>query len=447
MQSQHPVAPRRPQRRAARPTSGEFDPYHRWLGIPPQEQPADNYRLLGLARFEEDPDVVEDAADRQMAHVRRYQMGKHAAVSQRILNELAAAKLCLLDPDKKSKYDDALWQELDAQAADLSDTPVSRADEPEEPAEALLLGEYYLEDLLGSSSTGPVYKARHRTLGRVVALKLLSSEAAQSPETVARFRRKVSVMGRLNHPHLVAAYDAGERDGIHFLIMECVEGRDLIALLKQYNVLPVRHVIDYIAQAAAGLGYAHRQGVVHRNIKPNNLLVDDEGTVKVIGLGLALPAGGGELPSLEDEGRMIGTIDYMAPEQAVDSAAVDGRSDIYSLGCTLFTVLTRRLLFPVKNPRDKLIAHRQQPAPSLRSFRPDVPASLDAVFQKMVAKRPEDRFATMEQAAAELERCLAHLDSLPSPAASFPTSFDTPGTIDSADVSQFTIRADQPPDA
>ena len=399
-----------------------FDPYYHWLGIPPEQQPPDCYRLLGLRMFEDNPDVIQAAADRQMGHLRTYQSGRHSGESQRLLNEVAAARVCLLNADKKGAYDARLRAQMPPTptaglpvAAPIPlpvVTPAAvEAEAPAGEADGSVFGEYVLLDRLGGDSTGGIYKARHRTMGRVVALKTLSPQAVQSPEALARFRRKVRILAQLNHPNLVAAYDAGQREGTHFLIMEYVDGQDLRTLVKGHGPLPVRHALSYIAQAAAGLGYAHAYGVTHRNVKPSNLLVDRRGVVKVIGLGLARV----DLEETPEEvsfgeemtatGRVMGTFDYMAPEQTVDSSRVDHRSDIYALGCTMCTLLAGRPPYREKSQIKKVLAHRQGPIPSLFELRPEVPFALDTLFRRMLAKQPEDRPQSMDEVTAGLAGC------------------------------------------
>lgn len=400
-----------------------FDPYYTWLAIPPQEQPPNLYRLLGLSLFESNPEVIQHAADQRMGHLRSFQTSRYAAASQKLLNEVAAARLCLLNARRKAAYDARLRKKLaeaggpespiapsvaPALPADVPAAPQPGAPGPEGPVpDGSMLGEYLLLDQLGSSRSGPVFKAQHRTMGRVVAIKLLSQSRA-TREKLERFRRKVKVLGRLNHPNLVAAFDAGQREGIHYLIMEYVDGQDLRTLVQQQGPLPVERALDYVAQAAAGLGYAHAHGVFHRNVKPSNLLVDQRGVVKVIGLGLARITPGPLAPdeSLNEEitrhGRVLGTAEYMAPEQALDSHHVDARADIYSLGCVLYTLLAGHPPYPARTPREQILAHRESPIPLLQAERIDIPPALDAILQKMLAKNPDDRYASMDDVIAAL---------------------------------------------
>jgi serine/threonine-protein kinase len=382
--------------------SKAFDPYHSWLGIPPSEQPPDHYRLLGVPRYEKDADVIEHAADRQMSYLRTFRSVKHVNAAQKLLNEVATAKVTLLNPTKRTAYDAELAKRYPPVAEAAPDSPTPAAFE-----------QYELLDQLSTSRTGQVFKARHQTMGRVVALKVLSREAVASEQLVERFVRKVKILARMSHPNLVAAFEAGRRAGTYYLAMEYVDGNDLREILKQRGKLPVDEAVTYIIQAAAGLGYAHSHGVFHRNVKPSNLLVDKQGVVKVVGLGMAHVEAsdlvsenslGGELTA---QGQVMGTYDFMAPEQAVDASSIDARADIYSLGCTLHALLTGRAPYPGKSPMQQVMAHRSHPIPSLRTLRADVPESVDTVFRKMMAKRPEDRQQSMAEVIEELDWALA----------------------------------------
>lgn len=383
-----------------------FDPYYTWLGIAPDERPVSYYRLLGLRPFEGNPDVIENAAAQRMAHLRTFQTGKHGSQSQAVLNLVAAARICLLNSDKKAAYDAQLRSRLPASPA-AARGPVAEADAP---IDGSLLGQYLLLDQLSSSRTGPVFKARHRSMGRIVAVKVLAREATASAEALERFRRKVRILGQLRHRNLVEAYDAGERDGIHYLVMEYVDGRNLAVLLKSEGLPPIPVAVDYIAQGAAGLAHAHAHGVYHRNIKPSNLMVDRQGVVKVIGLGLARLdlAGprdeGGAGAELTQAGLVMGTLEYMAPEQADDARKADARSDVYSLGCLLHMLLIGRPPYAANSPFQLLTSHRSAPIPSLVTLRQELPVALDAVFRKMLAKRPEERYQTMDEVVAALPR-------------------------------------------
>lgn len=275
----------------------------------------------------------------------------------------------------------------------------------------LRVGNYDVLDKLGAGGMGAVFKARHRRMKRVVALKVLSAAACQDAAFVQRFQREVETVARLAHPNVVTAFDADEDVIGHFLVMEFVNGRDLTAHVRKNHPLTVREAVDCVVQAAHGLAYAHAQGVVHRDIKPANLLRDAAGVVKVTDLGLARLNGPQDESTSATEitqaGGVLGTADYMAPEQAVDSTAIDGRADVYSLGATLHFLLTGAPPFTGKSGMAVLLKHREAPVPSLRAARPDVPADLDAVFQRMMAKAPADRPQTMDAVIAALNTVVA----------------------------------------
>ena len=280
-------------------------------------------------------------------------------------------------------------------------------------AGGLVFGEYTILDKLGEGGMGVVYRAQHRRLKRTVALKVLNPALTKDEHLVKRFHREVEAAARLNHAHIVAAYDANEQDGVHYLVMEFVDGPDLARLVKERGPLPVPKAIAYIGQVADGLAHAHARGVVHRDIKPSNLLVDADGVVKILDMGLVrftdFPAGepqGTTPEGLTHTGHIMGTFEFMAPEQAVDTRRADGRSDIYSLACTLYYLLTGEAPYGGDTGMLKLMAHRENPIPSLRAARPDVPLALNVVFQRMMAKKPEDRCQSM----TEVRRALKAID-------------------------------------
>ncbi|HEY1064804.1 MAG TPA: serine/threonine-protein kinase, partial [Pirellulales bacterium] len=271
------------------------------------------------------------------------------------------------------------------------------------------LGTYSLIDLIGRGATGNVYKARTKG-GQIVALKVLNPDLMKKPEAVARFQREMRIAAALNHPHIVTAYDTGQLgDDTHFIAMEYVEGRDLKSWLNQLGALPIAWACECVKQAALGLQHAHEQGIVHRDIKPGNLLVVSESVetkpfVKVLDLGFANAARKDlKRNSLTKADQLLGTPDYMSPEQAEDPTSADIRSDIYSLGATLFRLLANRPPFLGNNPIEKLHARLRDEAPLVRQFRPDVPQKLEAIIAKMLARSVSARFNEPKDVVEALE--------------------------------------------
>ena len=278
----------------------------------------------------------------------------------------------------------------------------------------LVLGNYVVLDKLGAGGGGMVLKVRHRKLNRVVALKVLLPSITSDPANVLRFEREVRMIAQIVHPNVVAALDADEFQGLHFLVMEYVEGHDLFSVVKAEGPLPVARAIDLLIQAARGLRAAHERGIIHRDIKPSNLMLDALGTLKVLDLGLARITGDADHPAtgtepvkpdwgssvgLTQAGSIMGTADFMPPEQAEDSTTVDERSDIYSLGCTLHFLLTGRPPYEGSTLLERIRAHRDQPIPPITAG----PPALDGLFRRMVAKDPEDRPPSMAEVIDGLE--------------------------------------------
>lgn len=264
---------------------------------------------------------------------------------------------------------------------------------------------YRLVRKLGEGGMGAVYLAEHRMMQRPVALKLIRTEYLHHPQIVERFRREVRAAARLSHPHIVTAFDAEEAGGTHFLVMEYVEGIPLNDYLEEHGPLPIEEACRYARAAALGLQCAHEQGMVHRDLKPHNLIRARNGAIKILDFGLARIACESGQPAqgqLTGVGVMMGTPDYMAPEQAQDSRTADIRADIYSLGCTLYQLLAGRVPFPVGSAIDKIIKHSADSPQPLGELRPDVPAGLVAVVDCMMAKRPADRFQSPAAVAAAL---------------------------------------------
>lgn len=272
---------------------------------------------------------------------------------------------------------------------------------------SLTLGNYVLLERIGAGGMGQVFKAEHRRMHRVVAIKLLPGSMTKDQAAIARFEREVTAAARLRHPNIVAADDADCANGIHFLVMECVDGSDLSVLVRKNGPFPVAKAVNCILQAARGLEYAHAEGVVHRDIKPGNLLLDRKGTVKILDMGLARIDAGGEVSTqaeLTGTGTVMGTVDYMAPEQALSTKHADARADIYSLGCSLYYLLTGRATYGGDTLMAKLLAHRDEPIPELRQNCREATPELEAVFRKMVAKKIQDRYQSMSEVITDLER-------------------------------------------
>ncbi len=270
----------------------------------------------------------------------------------------------------------------------------------------LVLDQYILLDLLGQGGMGAVYKARHQGMKRLVALKVIRAELLKKPEALARFRREAEIAARLAHPNVVTVHDSNTESGRHYLVMEYIDGTDLAQLVETRGPLPVAEACESIRQAALGLQHAHEQGLVHRDIKPHNLMLTKQGVVKLMDLGLARTAHAAGATALSKgltgAGAMMGTPDYLAPEQARDAKRVDIRADIYSLGCTLYHLLAGRVPLPAESLPEAVVKHLMHEPDPIENVRPDVPAGLGEVVRKMMAKQPEDRFQTPGDVAAAL---------------------------------------------
>jgi serine/threonine protein kinase len=271
------------------------------------------------------------------------------------------------------------------------------------PAELADHPRYRVLELLGSGGMGRVYKAEHRLMERLVALKVINRNIMDNPAAVERFRREVKTAARLSHPNIVTAFDAEQVQDWHFLVMEFVEGQSLDRFVQQRGRLPVAEACDYVRQAALGLQHAWERGMVHRDIKPQNLMRTPHGQIKVLDFGLArFLAEGKSGSALTQFGMVMGTPDYIAPEQAHDSRAADTRSDIYSLGCTFYYLLTGRVPFPEGSTLQKLMAQVEKAPTPLVRLRRDVPPAVVGIVERMMAKDPARRFQTPAEVAREL---------------------------------------------
>ena len=268
-------------------------------------------------------------------------------------------------------------------------------------------GEYRLVEKLGAGGMGTVYKAWHTELERMVALKVLSKDLMHDESAVARFRREMKAVGRFDHPNIVRAHDAREIDGTYFLVMEYVDGMDLSELVARTGPLPVADACELVRRAACGLQCAGECGLVHRDVKPSNLILGADGQLKILDLGLArIHAVQPAAEAMTAVGQVMGTPDFMAPEQVNDSHAVDIRADVYSLGCTLYMLLAGHPPFvgsQYGTAFEKMVAHTRDSIPPIRSIRPEVPKRLAAVTEQALAKPVDERPATPARLAESLE--------------------------------------------
>lgn len=265
------------------------------------------------------------------------------------------------------------------------------------------IGKYLIEKKIGAGGMGTVFLARDAELKRTVAIKVLPQDKAQNPTLVRRFRAEAQAAAQLRHPNIVAVYDSGEADGYLYIAMEYVDGRDLFEMVSRRGVIPVRRSIDIVKQVASALQHAYEQNIVHRDIKPSNLLIRRDGVVKLTDLGLARSIDDTLETNITRAGTTVGTVDYMAPEQARNSKLADIRSDLYSLGCTWYQMLTGSAPYPEGSVTNKLQAHAIKPVPDPRDKNPQVPEGLTAVLRRMMAKKPEDRYQTPAELIEELD--------------------------------------------
>lgn len=353
--------------------------------------------------------------------LREYALGKNSAAdADSISRHIKACPGCLALLGQLNDSTDSLVADL-RRPASMSDTSqlLQAIGKIMSPSSAMkpvallqsgtMLREYRIIDKIGAGGMGVVYRALHTRLEKEVALKVIGSQYVAHPEAIARFGREMKAAGRFQHPNIVQATDAGDVDGMHYLVMEFVPGTDLSSLVRHHGPMNVTEACDAVAQAANGLQHAHDNGMVHRDVKPSNLMRMPDGTIKILDLGLALlrddpvlgEVCGGRFDAPTDmsgnelttTSHMLGTNDYMAPEQTVDAHAVDARADVYSLGCTLLFLLTGR---PPERGMDGEFR--------IRAARLDIPRELEYILQSMLAFRPDDRLASARDVAAVLSR-------------------------------------------
>jgi eukaryotic-like serine/threonine-protein kinase len=270
----------------------------------------------------------------------------------------------------------------------------------------VLAGRYELQELAGSGGMSTVFRAHDRELERTVALKILHQRYNDEDEYVERFRREARMAAALSHQHLVTVIDRGEHEGRQFIVFEYVDGDNLKEVIDRSGPQPVERALELGIQIASGLAFAHANGLVHRDVKPQNVLLNGDGNAKVTDFGIArsLDVGRG----VTQTGTVLGTSDYIAPEQA-QGQPVGERTDVYSLGVVLYELLTGELPFAGDNFVAVAMRHINEPAPHVSSRRPDVPPRLDAAIAKALAKDPAERFARMDDFGRELKACLAEL--------------------------------------
>ncbi len=267
----------------------------------------------------------------------------------------------------------------------------------------LIADRYELRELAGSGGMSSVYRAHDRLLERLVAIKVLHEQYSKDPEYVERFRREAQAIARLSHPNIVTVIDRGEDEGRQYIVFEHVPGENLKEAVQRLGPLPVGRALALAHQAARGLAYAHQHGVVHRDVKPHNVLIDAEGTAKVTDFGIARSVG--HEHGITETGTVLGTSDYLAPEQAAGQR-VDACSDQYSLGALLYELLAGDVPYPAPNVVTAAMRHLNDPVPSVRSVRPEISPRVDAVVRRAMAKRPEDRYPTTDALIGALEACI-----------------------------------------
>lgn len=258
-----------------------------------------------------------------------------------------------------------------------------------------VLGPYRVLDQIGQGGMGTVFLGEHINFKRKVAIKVLSREQAESTEAVERFQREARASAALCHPNIMRVHHAGFENGAYFMVMEYIDGMTLEELVDRKGPLPVEEAVRVAAQAAAGLQHAHEKGFVHRDVKPENLMLTRTGVLKILDMGLTKSVNRAEdnLTGLLNSGAILGTLDYLSPEQALQ-ATIDPRADLYSLGATLFTLLTGLSPYEGVPAKQKLMQHQFGAVPDVQTFCPEVPKKLSLVVQKMMAKKPEDRYAS-----------------------------------------------------
>lgn len=301
------------------------------------------------------------------------------------------------------------------------------------------VGQYKLLSLLGTGGMSTVYLAEHTLSGQRRAIKVLPRARVNDKSYLDRFLREGRAAASLNHPNIVRIYDLANEEDVYYMVMEYVPGVDLHQKIQQDGPAPIAEALTYLEQAAAGLAHAHSKQIVHRDIKPANLLLTSEGTVKLLDLGLALLREDQESLTLMHNEKVMGTADYLAPEQALNSHNVDPRADIYSLGCTFYFLLTGQPPFPEGTIAQRIAMHQRLEPKPLRELRPDCPPLVETLCQRMMKKAPEDRLQSCERIIQAVQKCRQQVAELASgtgsPASQQVPQAEPPAAIRSASVS------------
>jgi len=332
----------------------------------------------------------------------------------------------LLGPDHLAEFHSWRSEHPDAAAVDAVHWLIDQGWTTRWQGQQLLAGHhsfflrhYKLVSRLGGGGMGTVFQAIDDRTGRLVAVKVIRKSALQRANTLERFRREVAALGKLRHPNIVAAYEAGQLGAYHYLVMEYIEGRDVGYWIAKLKRLPIDMACEIVRQAALGLEHAHKLGFIHRDIKPSNLIAVRKGSgeldVRILDFGLARSFdGSSDEARVTRAGQIVGTVDYLAPEQAQGAKDVDGRVDIYSLGITLFEMIAGRMPFIGDSMMARLVARVTQKAPAITEFVPDASPALAALLEKTLSFNPEDRFATAGELAEALQRVVKQSANVPS---------------------------------
>jgi serine/threonine protein kinase len=280
------------------------------------------------------------------------------------------------------------------------------------------LGKYKLLERVGVGGMGQVFLCEHMFMKKRVAVKVLPPAKADQPAALGRFYREARAAGSISHPNIVRTHDIDQEGNLHFIVMEYVDGSNLLDVVKKFGRLEAGRTVSYMRQIALGLEYAYRNGIIHRDIKPGNILIDRRGKAQILDMGLArfFNDQNDNLTVKYDDKIVLGTADYVAPEQVANSHSVDTRADVYALGATMYFLLAGHPPFPTGTVAQKLLWHRTKDPTPLGQIRPDLPEGLVAVVTKMMAKDPKTRFQTPGEVATELERWLPDRVALPAPA-------------------------------